>query len=103
VTATGDPGRVPLRPLPQADAIVGARVRRTIAAGGAIAADAVSAPSLVRSGDEVTTLVRVGPVLAQGRATALEDGAFGSIVRVQVEKRRLRGRVSAAGAVEITP
>jgi flagella basal body P-ring formation protein FlgA len=102
-SVTGDPGRVPLQPLPPADAVVGSRVRRTIAAGGAITADSVSAPPLVRSGDEVATLVRVGPVVAQGRATALEDGAFGTIVRVQVEKRRLRGRVSAAGAVEITP
>jgi flagella basal body P-ring formation protein FlgA len=99
----GDPGRVPLQPLPQADALVGARLRRAIAAGGAIAADAVTAAPLVRSGDEVATLVRVGPVVAQGRATALEDGALGAIVRVQIEKRRLRGRVRGAGEVEITP
>ena len=75
----------------------------TVAAGGAIAADAVTAAPLVRSGDEVTTIVRVGPVVAQGRATALEDGALGAIVRVQIEKRRLRGRVRGAGEVEITP
>ena len=99
----GDPGRVPLQPLPQADALVGARLRRTIAAGGAIAGDAVTAAPLVRSGDEVATTVRVGPVVAQGRATALEDGALGAIVRLQIEKRRLRGRVRGAGAVEITP
>ncbi len=99
----GDPGRIPLQPLPQPDALIGARLRRTIAAGGAIAADAVSAAPLVRRGDDVATRVRVGPVLAHGRATALEDGALGAIVRVQVEKRRLRGRVSAAGEVEITP
>ncbi len=102
-TATGDPGRVPLLPLPQADALVGARLRRAIAAGGAIAGDAVSAAPLVRNGDDVATVVRVGPVLAQGRATALEDGALGAVVRLQIEKRRLRGRVSGAGEVEITP
>jgi flagella basal body P-ring formation protein FlgA len=99
----GDPGRVPLQPLPQADALIGARLRRAVAAGGAIAADAVTAAPLVRSGDEVATIVRVGPVVAQGRATALEDGALGAVVRVQIEKRRLRGRVRGAGAVEITP
>ena len=99
----GDPGRIALQPLPQADALIGARLRRTIAAGGPIAADAVSAATLVRRGDDVATRVRVGPVMAQGRATALEDGALGAVVRVQVEKRRLRGRVSAAGEVEITP
>jgi flagella basal body P-ring formation protein FlgA len=101
--AAGDPGRVPVQPLPQADAIVGARLRRAIAADGAIAADAVTAAPLVRRGDEVTTAVRVGPVRAQGRATALDDGALGAVVRVQIEKRQLRGRVSGAGAVEITP
>jgi len=103
VTVAGDPGRVPLQPLPQAGALVGARLRRAVAAGGAIAADAVAAAPLVRSGDEVATMVRVGSVVAQGRATALEDGALGAIVRVQIEKRRLRGRVRAAGEVEITP
>ncbi|MEO5821982.1 MAG: flagellar basal body P-ring formation chaperone FlgA [Vicinamibacteraceae bacterium] len=102
-SASGDPGRVPLQPLPQADAIVGARVRRTVAADGVIAADTIAVAPLVRSGDDVATVVRVGPVEAQGRATALEDGAFGAIVRVQVEKRRLRGRVSGAGEVEIIP
>jgi flagella basal body P-ring formation protein FlgA len=102
-TAIGDPGRVPLQPLPQVGTLVGARVRRAIAAGGAIAADAVSAAPLVRRGDDVATRVRVGPVLAQGRATALEDGVLGATVRVRVEKRRLRGRVSAAGEIEITP
>lgn len=103
ISATGDPGRVPLQALPQAEAIVGARLRRTVAAGGAIAADALTAAPLVRSGDDVATVVRVGPVVAQGRATALEDGALGAMVRLQVEKRRLRGRVRGTGEVEITP
>jgi len=102
-TAAGDPGRVALVPLPAADALVGARLRRAVAVGGVIAGDAVTAAPLVRRGDEITTAVRVGPVLAQGRATALDDGALGAVVRVQIEKRQLRGRVSGAGEVEITP
>ena len=102
-TVAGDPGRVPLLPLPSADALVGARLRRTVAAGGAIAGDAVTAAPLVRRGDEITTAVRVGPVQATGRATALDDGALGAVVRVRIEKRQLRGRVSGAGEVEITP
>ena len=102
-SATGDPGRVPLQPLPHAESLIGARLRRTIAAGGAVAGDAVTAAPLVRRGDEVTTAVRLGPVLAQGRATALDDGALGAVVRVLIEKRQLRGRVRSAGEVEITP
>jgi flagella basal body P-ring formation protein FlgA len=101
--ATGDPGRVPLQPLPQAEALIGARLRRTVAEGSAIAGDAVTAAPLVRRGDDVTTAVRVGPVLARGRATALEDGVLGALVRLQIEKRQLRGRVRGAGEVEIIP
>jgi flagellar basal body P-ring formation protein FlgA len=99
----GDPGRVPLLPLPAADALVGTRLRRAIAEGAPVPGDAVTVPPLVRSGEEVATVVRVGAVTAQGRATALEDGALGAVVRVLVDKRRLRGRVSGAGEVEITP
>lgn len=98
-----DPGRVALRRMPWPAALAGARVRRSVAAGEAVAADAVTLPPLVRSGDEVGTSVRVGAILAQGRAIALDDGALGSEVRVLVDRRRLRGRVRGAGEVEITP
>jgi flagella basal body P-ring formation protein FlgA len=98
-----DPGRVALRPMPAAAALAGARVRRSLGADQAVPADAVTLPPLVRSGDEVGTSVRVGAILAQGRAIALEDGALGAEVRVLVDRRRLRGRVSGAGEVEITP
>ena len=99
----GDPGRVPLRRMPEAGALAGLRLRRAIADGAPIGGDAVSVPPLVRSGDEVATSVRVGAVTAQGRAVALEDGGMDAVVRVQVDRRRLRGRVTGAGEVEITP
>ena len=98
-----DPGRIALRPMPGAAALAGARVRRRVDAGEAVPADAVTLPPLVRSGDEVGTSVRVGAILARGRAIALDDGALGSEVRVLVDKRRLRGRVRGAGEVEIRP
>ena len=101
--ATGDPGRVTLQPLPPPEALIGARLRRTVAAGGTVAGDAVTAAPLVRRGDDVITAVRVGPVLAHSRATALQDGALGAVVRLQIEKRQLRGRVRGAGEVEIIP
>ena len=102
-TVAGDPGRVAFAKLPDAATLVGARTRRAIAAEGAIAADAVSAPPLVRRGDQVGTSVRIGSIVASGRATALDDGQLGEFVRVRVEARRLRGRVSGLGEVEITP
>jgi flagella basal body P-ring formation protein FlgA len=41
--------------------------------------------------------------VARSRATVLEDGALGATVRLQIDKRQLRGRVRGAGEVEITP
>jgi flagella basal body P-ring formation protein FlgA len=99
----GDPGRVAFAKLPAAATLVGARTRRAIAADGAIATDAVSASPLVRRGDEIGTAIRIGSIVASGRATALDDGQLGEFVRVQVDRRRLRGRVTAIGEVEITP
>ena len=102
-TVDGDPGRIALKALPDAAALVGAKARRAIAADGAIAADAVSAPPLVKRGEEIGTSVRIGSIVASGRATALDDGQLGEFVRVQVDRRRLRGRVRGLGEVEITP
>jgi flagella basal body P-ring formation protein FlgA len=102
-TVDGDPGRVPLQRMPEADALVGLRLRRAVAVGASIGGDAVTVPPLVRGGDDVATSVRVGAVIARGRAVAIEDGVLGAVVRVQVERRRLRGRVTGAGEVEITP
>jgi flagella basal body P-ring formation protein FlgA len=103
VDVDADPGRVSFRPFPDAGALVGAKVRRAIAAGAAVAADAVTAPPLVKRGEEIATTVRIGPIDARGRATALDDGQLGELVRVQVDRRKLRGRVSGLGEVEITP
>ncbi len=56
---------------------------------------------LVRSGDEVTTLVRIGGVEARGRALAVADGRLGEDVRLLVNNRSLRGRVVGPGEVEV--
>ena len=102
-TVDGDPGRVAVKALPGVATLIGARTRRAIAAGGAIAGDAITAPPLVKRGEEIGTSVRIGSIVASGRATALDDGQLGEFVRVQVDRRRLRGRVSGLGEVEITP
>jgi flagella basal body P-ring formation protein FlgA len=103
VVATCDPGRVALDPLPAGPALVGVVTRRAIAEGGLVTAASVSAAPAVRSGEEVTTIVRHGALEARGRAVALENGALGGRVRVLVNRRSLRGRVVAAGAVEVLP
>ncbi len=103
VAASADVGRVALRLLPDAQAAVGAAVRRDLPADAAVtAADIVPVP-LVRSGAEVTTVARVGAVEVRSRATAASDAGAGETVRLVVNRRTLRGRVTAAGEVEVRP
>jgi flagella basal body P-ring formation protein FlgA len=98
---TDDVGRVPLQKLPVLAQVVGAQARRALAAGALITDTVVGAAPLVRSGDEVTTIVRVGGVEVRSRAIATMAAALGDTVRVVANRRSLRGRVVGAGEVEI--
>jgi flagella basal body P-ring formation protein FlgA len=101
--ATEDVGRQPFDPMPSASAIVGARVVRPIAAGRTIAMSMVTAPPLVRSGDEVRTIVRVGGLEARGTAIAAQTGTLGDEIRVvnADSRRTLKVRVVGEGQVEV--
>ncbi len=99
----GDIGRVRLERLPQLVEVVGARTRRAVEPGEPITASALTIPPLVRSGESVVTLARIGSIEARGRATASQRGSLGDLIRlVNPESgRRLRGRVVARGQVEV--
>lgn len=98
-----DIGRLPLQVLPPDGAIVGARVVRPIPAGRPIVASMIAATPLVRSGDEVRTIVRVGTLEVRGMAIAAQTGTLGEKIRVvNAESRRaLEGRVVGEGEVEV--
>jgi flagella basal body P-ring formation protein FlgA len=98
-----DLGRAPIRPLPAARLAIGAKALRPIAAGERIAAAMIAAPALVKSGDAVQTIVRIGSLEAHGMAIAAQPGTLGAEIRlVNVSSRRtLRGRVVGEREVEV--
>jgi flagella basal body P-ring formation protein FlgA len=100
-----DVGRVALRPIPSGGVVIGARALRPIAAGDRVAFAMISSPALVKSGDEVQTVVRVGSLEARGTAVAAQTGALGAEIRVvnRDTRRSLRARVIGAREVEVVP
>ena len=80
-----------------------ARVSRPIAEGRAILASMVATTQLVKSGDEVQTVVRIGALEARGAAIASQSGALGDEIRVvnADSKRALKARVTGEGEVEV--
>jgi flagella basal body P-ring formation protein FlgA len=103
VATTADVGTVPLVRLPSASEVVGARARRALEPGVPITARMLTIPPLVKSGQTVVTVARIGTIEARGRATAAQRGFLGDVIRL-VNKdtgRRLRGRVIARGRVEV--
>jgi flagella basal body P-ring formation protein FlgA len=100
---TADVGRMPIEALPDERVLAGARVSRPIAEGRAILASMVASTQLVKSGDEVQTVVRIGALEARGSAVAAQSGALGDEIRVvNVEsKRALKARVTGEGEVQV--
>ncbi len=100
-----DVGRVPLKPIPTARGAIGARAIRAIAAGDRLSLGMLASPALVKSGDEVQTVVRVGSLEARGTAVAAQTGVLGAEIRVvnSTTRRSLRARVIGAREVEVVP
>ena len=100
---TADVGRMPLEALPDERALAGARVTRPIAEGRPILASMVASTQLVKSGDEVVTVVRIGALEARGAAIASQSGALVDEIRVvnAESKRALKARVTGDGEVEV--
>jgi flagella basal body P-ring formation protein FlgA len=100
---TADVGRMPMEALPDERLLAGARVARPIAEGKAVLASMIASTQLVKSGDEVRTVVRIGALEARGAAIASQSGALGDEIRVvnADSKRALRARVTGEGEVEV--
>jgi flagella basal body P-ring formation protein FlgA len=94
----------PLRELPSASALAGARARRAIEPGTVVRPSDVIRRRLVEPGDTVTAVVRVGPVEVSATFRAADGGDAGDCIRlVNPDTRRfVRGRVVNAGFVEVT-
>jgi flagella basal body P-ring formation protein FlgA len=93
----------PIKRVPALADVIGTRLRRQVAAGEAITSAVVQVTPVVRSGDKVTMLVRVGVVEAEGRGVASGSGHVGDVIRVtnQGTRRPLKARITGPGEVEI--
>lgn len=82
---------------------IGKLLRRPLAAGTAIAADALEAPKLVRRGETVTLIGRVAGIEVRSQGKALDDGVEGASIGVEnsSSRRRVQALVLAAGLVEV--
>jgi flagella basal body P-ring formation protein FlgA len=86
-----------------AAAIDGRRLRRPLAAGEALAIDALAVAPVVHRGEQVTLLARAGAMEIRVAAIALSDGRPEEHIRVQnpASQRVIEGVVRAAGLVEV--
>ncbi len=85
--------------------VSGRRLRRAVAAGQPVPADALAAPVLIERGAQVTAVAAVAGVAVRAGAVALEAGGQGDRVRVRnvVSGRVIEGTVQADGTVSIGP
>ena len=92
-----------LRELPAVEDIVGARATRDIAAKVVIAQTDFIGDPLVRSGDEVRALLRIGEIEVTNSLIAAQNGAKGQIIRVvhPETRRAVRARVTGRAEVEV--
>lgn len=94
---------LPLRRVPTADVLVGARALRAIAAGTTIQSSFVIVRRLIEPGDKVTVVASAGAVEVTATLVAADGGQAGDVIRiVNPETRKyLRGRILRAGFVEV--
>jgi flagella basal body P-ring formation protein FlgA len=94
---------LPLRRVPAADALVGARALRAMAAGTTIQSSFVIVRRVVEPGDKVTVVAARGAVEVTATLVAADGGQVGDVIRVVNPETRkyLRGRVLRAGFVEV--
>ncbi len=93
---------VPQDVLQSREALLGLRVTRRINAGAMVRKSAVALPIMVKRGEPVTLVARVGTVEARALAQAKANGVKGEVVTVVnvVSKRHVRARVVGRELVE---
>jgi len=93
----------PLTPAARLEDIIGARARRDLAPGSTVSrADVIPEP-IIKSGDSVRVIVRIGGVEVSGTAIALQSGAKNEVIRLTnpASRKTLMGRVVRRGEVEV--
>jgi flagella basal body P-ring formation protein FlgA len=99
----GAVAQVPFRRLPTLVEVIGARALRPLAPSEVIQPSFVAAIPMVRAGQTVTAMARIGSVEASLTFIAVDGGATGDVIRIvnPDTKRTLRARVVSTGLVEV--
>jgi flagella basal body P-ring formation protein FlgA len=94
---------VPFRRLPTLVEVVGGRVLRTLAPGAVLQPGSVAVIPLVRAGQNVTALAKIGTVEASLTFVAVDGGGTGDVIRIlnPDTRKTLRARVVSTGLVEV--
>jgi flagella basal body P-ring formation protein FlgA len=94
---------MPLRHLPTAGEVIGAKSIRRMAAGDILQAGFVVIAPVVTIGEPVTAIARIGDLEVAARFIAADNGRIGDLIRIvnPDTKRSLRARVVKAGTVEV--
>ena len=102
---THDLTALPLKALPDAPVLAGARVLRLVATDACIDGTAVASLHAVRSGQSVTAISRFAGGEVSATVVASEHGDPGRVIQVvnPQTRRALKARVLSAGVVEILP
>lgn len=96
-------GRHPLKPLMTMDDVLDARATRDISRDTMLTRADIAPAPLVRAGDIVRALARVGDVEVAGEMVAAESGRRDDVIRVfnQETRHAVRARIAARGEVEV--
>lgn len=94
---------VPLKRLPPAGDIAGARALRAIETGQVIQAGLVQVARAVEAGSRVTVVARSGAVEVTATMVAADGGNVGDVIRVSNpdSRRVVKGRIVARGRIEV--
>ena len=102
--AEGEWPSMPFVRLPMPAEVIGLTARRQIAPGEPLAATVLDLPPLVRAGEDVTVVAKVGTVQISNTGRAGNSGRQGDTIRVTPENGRpLRARVTGPKLAEVTP
>lgn len=94
-----------LRAWPAAEAVGRSRALRDLAPGACLVRNSLATVPLVRAGQEVQAIARVGGIRAEARLVAADHGELGAVIRVvnPDSRRALKARIVGAGVVEVIP
>jgi flagella basal body P-ring formation protein FlgA len=94
---------MPLRHLPTAAEVLGARTIRRLNPGDVLQTAFVATPPVVQMGEPVTAIARIGDLEVAARFVAEDNGRIGDLIRIMNPdtKRTLRARIIKAGTVEV--